>query len=308
MSRRILVTGSSGLVGGALVDALESRGVDVVRFDLRSEGKGQGDVRRRLCLMDAMAGVTGIVHLAAVSRVIWGERDPEGCWATNVGGTRNVLDLAAEATTRPWVIFASSREVYGQPDVLPASEEAPLRPVNVYGRSKVEGERLILAARRAGVRACTIRLSNVFGSVDDHADRVVPAFVCAALAGSELRIEGGEHTFDFTHVEDVARGILSLIELLDSDASAPPPIHFVSGHPTTLGELAALAIRLAGSEATVRHASPRTFDVARFWGIAERARQLLHWQPRIALRDGIERLIQAFREAGRGATKRETMP
>ncbi|MEZ4364088.1 MAG: NAD(P)-dependent oxidoreductase [Kofleriaceae bacterium] len=296
MNHRILITGSSGLVGSALAMELERRSVDVVRFDLRASGRARGDVREHGDLAAAVADVSGIVHLAAVSRVLWGEHDPEGCWSTNVGGTRNVLDVAKTSSCRPWVIFASSREVYGQPAVLPADEDTPLHPVNIYGRSKVEGERLVEEARSAGVRACTIRLSNVFGSINDHADRVVPAFARGAVAGGELRIDGADHTFDFTFIDDVARGIASLADLLSTPVAAPPPIHFVSGHPTTLAELAALAIQLAGTKATISHAPPRNFDVARFIGDGGRARQLLDWQPRVDLREGLARLVQAFQK------------
>jgi nucleoside-diphosphate-sugar epimerase len=242
-----------------------------------------------------MSDVDGAIHLAAVSRVIWGERDPDGCWSTNVGGTRNVLEAARRAPRAPWVIFASSREVYGEPEALPATEDAPLRPVNMYGRTKVEGERLVEVARDAGLRACTVRLSNVFGSVSDHADRVVPAFVRAALLDGELRIDGAEHTFDFTHTDDVARGIVRLADLLASGAPLLPPIHFVTGRPTTLGELARLVVQLAGTSATLRAALPRNFDVARFYGDSKRARRLLDWHPQVDLRDGLARLISAFR-------------
>lgn len=297
MNHRILITGSSGLVGSALAKELEHRGVDVVRFDLRASGGARGDVLEPADLAAAVADVSGVVHLAAVSRVLWGEHDPEGCWSTNVGGTRNVLEAAAKSSTAPWVIFASSREVYGQPDILPANEDTPLRPVNIYGRSKVEGERLVEEARNAGLRACTIRLSNVFGSAADHADRVVPAFAREAVAGGELRIDGADHTFDFTFIDDVARGIASLANLLGTCAAVPPPIHFVSGRPTTLAELATLAIQLAGTKATIAHAPPRGFDVARFVGDGTRARHVLDWQPRVDLRDGLARLIRASQEA-----------
>jgi nucleoside-diphosphate-sugar epimerase len=223
MNQRILITGSSGLVGTALTSALLAEGVDVVRFDLRARGEAHGDVRDRTRLHDIVARVDGIVHLAAVSRVVWGERDPELCWATNVGGLRNVLEAAAQSERGPWLVFASSREVYGQPVALPATEDAPLRPVNVYGRSKVEGELLVAEAQRAGLRACTVRLSNVFGSTADHADRVVPAFARAAALGAELRVDGLEHTFDFTHIDDVTLGIVSLTELLSAGGRRPRP-------------------------------------------------------------------------------------
>ena len=296
MNVRVLITGSAGLIGTSLVSALESVGAVVAQLDLRAHGVDQGDIRDQARVRAAVEGVDGIVHLAAVSRVVWGERDPELCWDTNVHGLRNVLDAAAGSARSPWLIFASSREAYGQPQQLPATEEAPLRPVNIYGRSKLAGELLIAEARYEGVRACTIRLSNVYGSVTDHADRVIPAFARAAASGEELRVDGLENMFDFTHVEDVTRGVMALIELLNTNALAPPPIHFVTGRPTTLGELAELAVHLAGTSSTIRTSRPRDFDVARFVGDPSRAQALLEWEAKVPLEDGLARLIRAFRE------------
>ena len=308
MHQHILITGSSGLIGSALAPVLASRGAHVHRFDLAAADEAWGDVRDPIRVREAVEGCDGIIHLAAISRVIWGEQQPERCWETNVGGLRNVLMSAAASSRKPWVVFASSREVYGQPDQLPAREDCPVRPVNLYGRSKVEGEALVEAARRDGMRACTIRLSNVFGSVHDHADRVVPAFARAAAQGDPLRVDGAEHTFDFTHIDDVATGIATLASSLAGGEEAPPPIHFVSGVPTTLLELATLAIRLAGSTSTVRHAPPRDFDVARFYGSPARARQLLGWAPGVSLERGLERLIRDFRGLTDTTDRPETTP
>lgn len=308
MNHRILITGSSGLVGSALVSALTSRGVAVACLDIKAKGAAHGDVRDRVRVREAITMADGVIHLAAISRVIWGEREPDLCWSTNAGGLKNVLDLAAASPRRPWVIFASSREVYGQCDRLPATEDYQVRPVNVYGRSKVEGEQLVIAAQRDGVRACTIRLSNVFGSTADHADRVVPAFARAAAFGHELRVEGADQTFDFTHIDDVTRGIVTLTELLVGSDVVPPPIQFVSGIPTTLGELASAAIRIAGSGSRIRPAPPRDFDVARFFGNPARAEALLGWSPRIGLEEGLTRLIHGFRYADRTARMQETAP
>lgn len=308
MNGRILITGSSGLVGTSLVSALRMAGVAVGEFDLRACGENFGDVRDRSRVRKAVEGIDGIIHLAAVSRVVWGEKTPELCWSTNVEGLRNVLDAAMDSARSPWVIFASSREVYGQPDQLPAIEDAPLRPVNVYGRSKLAGELLVAEARRAGARACTIRLSNVYGSIRDHADRVVPAFARAAANGDQLRVDGFENTFDFTHVADVTRGVMALVELLNAHTSTPPPIHFVTGRQTTLGELANLAVRLGHSSSTIRASAPRDFDVARFVGDPSRARAVLGWEPTTPLEDGVAQLICAFREARVSAELQEVLP
>ena len=294
MGSCILLTGSEGLIGRALRASLEARGSEVVGLDLRGTMGEAGDVRDRQRVCASMHGCCGIVHLAAVSRVLWGERDPEDCWTTNVNGLHNVLYAARHQALPPWLLFASSREVYGQPDCLPATEGTLRRPVNVYGRSKVEGERLVEMARAQGIRAATVRLSNVYGSARDHADRVVPAFARAAVAGTPMRMEGADCTFDFTHVDDTVRGMVTLIGRLQA-GEAPPPVHLLTGTPTSLRDLAAMALALAGGVAPVVEAPPRSFDVSRFHGDPSRARSVLGWEPRVSLRDGLERLIHDFR-------------
>src|SRR5688572_15412005 len=130
---RVLVTGSSGLVGRALRVALVGRGFEVSELDIRTSGPGHGDVRDLDQVRRALLGCDGVVHLAAVSRVIWAEQDPQLCMSTNVPGLRNVLRCVGESPRRPWLVFASSREVYGQPHRLPATEDCPLQPINIYG-------------------------------------------------------------------------------------------------------------------------------------------------------------------------------
>lgn len=152
---RTLITGSSGLVGAEMAAALRALGHEVVDFDIArmpADGLAE-DIRNLDVLSDRMRGCDGIVHLAAVSRVAWGERDPELCHSVNVDGTRRVVDAALSQPRIPWLIFASSREVYGDPDVLPVTEDAPMIAANHYGRSKVEGERLVAAARDRGCAA-----------------------------------------------------------------------------------------------------------------------------------------------------------
>jgi len=303
MKPTILITGSTGLVGTALTTHLRSRGYRVLSLDLRAPDlPSRADVRDPRAVRELVCDCTGVIHLAAVSRVIWGERDPELCRSTNIGGTRNLLDAALAAPRRPWLIFASSREVYGQPPTLPATEDTPLDPINVYGHTKLAGEAMLLAARDHGLRGAIVRLSNVYGSPADHHDRVVPAFVRAALAGQPLRVDGPDHTFDFTHLDDTARGIAMLATHLDHDKPPPPPIHLLTGAPTTLGQLAALTVELAATGAPITPAPPRAYDVAQFHGSPERARQLLDWTPRVTLRAGLTRLIAAIRAEQDGAT------
>src|SRR5207237_7735748 len=118
------------------------------RLDLRLApgGEGHGDIVDLAAVQRAVEGCDGIVHLAAVSRVAWGEEDPPRCHRTNVDGTVNVIDAARGSARKPWLLFASSREVYGDAGLDPVREEAPMAPVNVYGRTKAEAENRVMAA------------------------------------------------------------------------------------------------------------------------------------------------------------------
>ena len=307
MNNRILITGSEGLVGRALRARLEARGNETLGLDLRGAGSEYGDVRDPYRVGDAITRCRGVVHLAAVSRVIWAERAPDDCRSTNIGGLRRVLEAALEQPARPWVLFASSREVYGEPQRLPATEDAPFSPVNVYGHSKVDGERLVEKARAGDLRAAIVRLSNVYGSALDHADRVAPAFARAVVEGHSIRIDGAECTFDFTHVDDTVRGMVAVMDRLAA-GHTPPPVHLLTGIPTTLRELAAMAMALAGKNVPVSEAPPRSFDVSRFHGDPSRARKLLGWEPRVCLRDGVARLVRDFRVRSEAVERGEAAP
>ena len=301
--RRVLITGGEGLVGSALAAALRAGGTAVESLDLSLPRghPGRADVLDGRRVGGLVDGCGGIVHLAAVSRVVWAETDPERCWQTNVEGTANVLRAALGAAARPWVLFASSREVYGEPDRLPVGEDAELRPVNVYGRSKVEGERLVGAARTAGLRTAVVRFSNVYGSTRDHPDRVIPAFARGAVEGADLRVDGSGATFDFTHLDDTVAGVLGVIAALQAGAAELPAIHFCTGRATTLGALARLANRLGGGRARIVETPARAYDVARFVGDPRRAAAVLGWRAKVDLAAGVRRLMDDFGAAARAA-------
>jgi UDP-glucose 4-epimerase len=294
---KTLVTGSDGLVGTRLCSLLERAGNEVVRLDLRPrhESSLAVDVLDLRSLSSSAAGCAGIIHLAAVSRVVWGEADPERCLRTNVLGTANVAEVAASLPTKPWVMLASSREVYGQARGLPVTESHATAPVNVYGRSKLFAEYILRSLHQAGLRAAVVRLSSVYGSADDHQDRVVPAFCRAALANDRLRVNGSECTFDFTHVDDVAEGIFRMAQMLSSGHALPEPIHLVSGVPTSLHDLATLVIRCAISHSAIVEQPPRTYDMSHFVGDPARASALLGWKVVTTLDKGVARLLTDLR-------------
>jgi nucleoside-diphosphate-sugar epimerase len=292
----ILITGSHGLIGIAITRALVLNGYEVRRVDCRVPAghRDYGDIRDQLLMKRVARDVDGIIHLAAVSRVHWGDADPDQCWQTNVVGTTNVVRAAAESGRNPVVIIASSREIYGEPTALPVHEDTPAAPVNLYGRSKVACEQAALAGRDAGVNTAVVRFANVYGSTADHLDRVVPAFARAASEGTTMRVCGRGQVFDFTHVDDSARGTIMLLKALLAGERNLPPVHFVTGRATTLEQLAEMAKQAGGGRSAIVEAPARANDVATFVGNPTRAEQLLDWRAIIAIEHGVRQLVDDF--------------
>ncbi|MDP3767153.1 MAG: NAD(P)-dependent oxidoreductase [Dehalococcoidia bacterium] len=280
------ITGSEGLIGKALAHALRAAGHAVDRFDVRLDVRF--DVRDP-ALVGALADrCDGIVHLAAESRVARGERNPTACLAINVGGTHNVVRAARRASK--WVLVASSREVYGVTHGA-VSESAPRRPINVYGWSKVAAE----AIAHDYARAAVVRFSNVYGSVSDHADRVVPAFCRASAIGGAIRVDG-DVALDFVHVRDAVRGVLALIDRVATTDFAPT-VHLCSGRITSLAALATIANATGGHRARMIRADPRPFDVDSFVGDPRLAKNLIGWTSAVRVEEGVAELVAAFESA-----------
>lgn len=287
----ILITGSAGLIGTAVGHRLDALGIAWRGFDLR--GSPSSDTRDPVALAAALEGVAGVVHLAAVSRVVWAEHAPALAREVNVDALESLLGLMHGSAAKPWLIFASSREVYGEQAELPVREDAELVPLNTYARTKVAGENLVAAAAESGMRAQTVRFSNVYGSTADHEDRVVPAFARTAAGGGEIRVDGSDNMFDFTHIDDASEGLARAIAAMIAGENLPA-LHFLTGLGTTLGDLAAMAQASALSPVSLREAPPRQFDVARFVGDPDRARRLLGWEAAIPIDRGLNRLIGDF--------------
>ncbi len=293
---KILITGSEGLIGSSLAIALDRLGITALGLDNKLEPHHPcyGDILNYEQVSESMNGVEGVVHLAAVSRVIFGEKNPKLCWDTNVEGTKHILEAALASPKKPWVLYASSREVYGQQEELPVKETAPLIPVNIYGESKIAAEQAVENAVKEGTKASVVRFSNVFGSVNDHHDRVIPAFCLAAANGTRIRIDGKDNLFDFTYIDDVVQGILSFVYHLTQRDEPLPPIHFTMGQATSLGEAAFYAQQASRHPIEIIEAPSRSYDVARFYGDSSRAETLLGWRPCVGVQEGIRRLIHQY--------------
>jgi nucleoside-diphosphate-sugar epimerase len=289
----ILVTGAEGLIGRRVSARLEACGVEIRRFDLQRSSAE--DICDEKALCHALKDVEGVVHLAAVSRVVWGQRNPTLCRATNVTALERMVKLCLGKRARPWIIFASSREVYGQTSHLPVREDEVMRPLNTYARSKRDGELIIEAARRHGLLANICRFSNVYGCPEDHPDRVVPAFALAAAHGGVISVEGSMNIFDFTFVDEAVDGLCRIVQSTIAGEKLPP-IHLVSGRGTTLGELAEIAAHHARGKVSIKDAPPRSFDVSSFVGDPGRAETLLGWRARAEISEKLPKFIAQLAE------------
>ncbi len=295
---RLLVTGSHGLVGALLVAVCRQLGHDVVPFDLvRPDTRESEDIRDTELLTRSAKDADGIIHLAAISRVAWGETEPALCQQTNVLGTASALAAAMNSGCR-WFLFASSREVYGNPVRPLVREDDPIAPVNIYGRSKAEGETLVMEARSQGLRTAIVRLSNVYGGRRDHPDRAVPSLVARSLAGQSLNVTGGDNYFDFVHVNDCVDGLIRAMNLLAAEERGLPTVHLATGVATTLRDLAGLAQDVCGTKSPIVELPNRAFDVSGFCGSPDLAWDVLGWKAQTDLRTGVGMVAADFRQNG----------
>jgi len=297
--KTVLITGHHGLIGRHISPLLEKKGYKIKGIDLKDNN---GDITNSFQLQEAISGCHGIINLAAVSRVIWAENNPAKCWKTNALASQSLLKIAAESSLKPWVLMASSREIYGEQSKLPVHEDSTLQPINIYGAAKYFLEKETFEARNSGINTAIVRFANVYGCIHDHTDRVLPAFCQNAVKGLPLRIDGFDHLFDFTHIEDTARGVLALVEQLDTGEKKLPPIHLLPGIGTTLYEAACHALESADSPSNIYESTSREYDVSRFIGNPDRAYELLGWKAHITPKQGINLLVKAFQSSIEGKT------
>lgn len=291
---QLAVTGALGLIGSSLIKILEKKAITIKYIDIRNNSDSKAlniDITNNQEVKNALSDCDGVIHLAAISRVIWGEINPKLCHDINVEGTKNIINACLSLNKKPWLIYASSREVYGQQERLPITEDATLKPMNHYARSKYFAERLIKNAQEEGLVASIVRFSSVYGGMQDHYNRVIPAFCINAINNKPLFIEGENCIFDFTYIEDVVDGINKIITFLDSTKKSLPPIHLTTCKPASLLEIAELIRKLTKSSSEIILKPPRTFDVERFYGDFSRAGNLLGWQPHYSLSQGLQKFI-----------------
>lgn len=298
---KILITGSSRLIGTSLVLYLNQQGINVLGLSLTPsniELKGFchtiGNILDIDCVKSCVKECDGIIHLAAVSRVFFGEQEQKECKNVNIEGTRNIVNAAYNSPKKPWIIYPSSREVYGQQKIFPVKEDAFLSPQNTYAFSKLEAEKIIQVAQKKGLRACILRLSNVYGNVYDYPDRAISAFIQKALNDEKIHCIGSENIIDFVYVEDVVEAIYKTALNLNSNKKLPP-INISSGKGISLYQAAQLIVSFLKSSSKIISHPGKSFDVKTYIGSNCRAHQYLNWKPKTSFEEGINKLAEGYK-------------
>jgi UDP-glucose 4-epimerase len=304
----VLITGGGGFIGSNLVRALVERGEDVRVLDNFSTGNRgnlaelandvevvEGELRSYERVHAATRGVEVVFHQGALPSVPRSVQDPLTTSAVNVEGTLNVLLAARDEGVRR-VVCASSSSVYGNSGELPRLETANPDPISPYGVSKLGAERYCVSFSRVyPLETVALRYFNVFGPNQDPTSQyaaVVPRFITAIADGRPVEIYGdGEQRRDFTYVENVVE---ANVVAADTDGVSGMVLNVATGRPTTVNELAETIGSLLGRSVERDEQPERTGDVRDSWADVTRARELLGWEPRIGLEEGLRLTAEFF--------------
>jgi nucleoside-diphosphate-sugar epimerase len=196
------------------------------------------------------------------------------------------------------LIFASSREVYGEPIELPVKETFEKNYVNVYGKSKLEGENLFTNYAKKNNNNCLVlRFANVYGNEFDIFDRVIPRFIKAIAFEEQLLIEGGGQIIDFTHIDDTVNTIYKAIEFIKDKQNVIDDFHILPGIGWSLHDLIKYIENILGKDAKVKINTKRNYDVEKFIGDPTKIKNILKSDNFMSLEEGLKKSIPNYLKA-----------
>lgn len=306
---RILLTGAAGFVGSHLADRLLRDGHTVVGVDNLSTGRRQNvahlaqeqrfqlvewDVVQPLALDGPLDWVYHFASPASPPRYL---AEPLATLRVNSEGTFHLLELAKR--TGAGFFLASTSEVYGDPEVHPQPETYwgrvnSIGPRSVYDEAKRYAEAMTCSYQREfGLNTRLIRIFNTYGPRMDPEDgRVVSNFIMQALRGEALTVYGsGEQTRSFQYVDDLVEGIVRL-----TGVEYHGPVNLGNPEEYTMLQLAELVQELTGSSAGIELRPLPQDDPRQRRPDNSLAKRLLDWQPRVPVREGLQRTIDYFRQ------------
>ena len=315
---KVCVTGGAGYVGSVVAEVLTSWRHEVVVLDNLSTGHRdavpqgcrliEGDVRDAGVLARALDGVEAVLHFAALSVVADSMRRPLDYFDHNVTGT-TVLVRAMAARGIRRLVFSSTAAVYGTPAVLPIQEDAPCRPENPYGWSKLTVEWMLAAARAAwGLEYVALRYFNAAGATavcgEDHRpeSHLIPIVLGAALGrrdavtvfGDDYPTRDGTCVRDYVHVSDLADAHVLALDAMARGFSGV--LNLGSEHGFTVREVIDATERVSGRKVRVENGPRRAGDPPGLVASSRRAVDVLGWSPSHKSLDGIIASALAWHE------------
>ena len=286
---KILVTGATGFLGRHVARHLVAAGHEVRGFDQAPSPDTDyesviGDLLDIESVASAARGIDTICHLGAIGDVYLAAEQPQLAAAVNVTGSSNVAIAAAEAGAR--VVYASTWEVYGEPDYQPIDEAHPRNPDHPYNITKLAGEQLLLAADRLqGVPVTALRLGTAYGP-GLRPNSVFRIFIDRARAGEPITIQGdGSQGRQFTYATDIA----SAFEIACRSDVHGIAMNIVAPEMTSIKELAELVVHRYPTELTFGDARPG--DVPSSVLSPALAQNTLGWQAVTPFEEGLGHLL-----------------
>ena len=306
---RVALTGGAGYIGSTLVVKLVERGDTVVSVDNQSIGDyghlknvkigGRaellvGDIRDQKLLEEKWKGCDAVAHLAAIPGLVRCRDNPEEAVSVNVYGTHCVMEAARKLDIKR-VVFCSSAATYGVPVRMPVAEDHPLRPLNLYGVTKVSGEQIINTYwDNHGIETVNLRFGNIYGvGVFTRWDTVIPKFVNQAVNGEPLTVYGdGEYSRDFVHVQDITKVMMLSLTTLGIGGET----FNVGGETLTINRLTEIVkeelAKETGKEAEAVNTSPRQGETKKFSYDLKKIRSRLGFANDWTVRKGVKQLIK----------------
>lgn len=306
--KRVLITGGAGFVGSNVTERVARCGGKVTVLDdlctgsLDNIDRGteyefvEGSVTDEALVSRLVKQADLVIHMAA-RNIIVSTKNPRDDYAVNIGGTLNML-LAAREHGVERMVYTSSASIYGNPRIIPISEDERPLTFSPYAVSKLAGENYCYAFYETyGVPVAVVRYSNVYGPKQDPGNPycgVVAKFMDSIAQGEVPQVHGdGQQTRDFTYVDDAVDG--TLLTLLSPKAEGMV-FNLGTGTETKIIDLIMILARFYGREITVRHIDRRDIDNIRRRVLnIERIRTSLRWQPQVGLEDGLRRTLEWFR-------------
>jgi CDP-glucose 4,6-dehydratase len=309
----VLVTGATGLVGGWVIRQLLAADADLVcivrdwvpRSELVASGLLErirvvrGDIRDQETMERALGEyeVATVLHLAAQTTVGVANRNPVSTLDTNIRGTWALLEACRRSPTVQQIVIASSDKAYGDQEVLPYTEDTPVRGQNPYDVSKSCADLIgQMYAKTYGLPVCITRCGNFFGGGDLNWNRLVPGTIRSVLRGERPVIRSdGRYTRDYLYVEDGARAYVTLAEQMAAKPTlAGEVFNFSYEQRMTVLELVARLLGVMGSRLEPDVRNEASNEIRDQYLDAAKARRMLGWTPAFTLEAGLRETVDWY--------------